>query len=57
MLHNPPNMESSLNLAIHHSCNILNFDVTLMGISPTYYDVTLMFYFDILGLEPQCIQT
>ena len=33
-------------------CNILNFDLTLMGISPIGYDVTLMFYFDILGIGP-----
>ena len=25
-------------------CNILNFDLIVMGISPIYYDVTLMFY-------------
>ena len=36
-------------------CNVPNFDLTLMGISPIDYDVTLMFYFGILGLEPHCI--
>ena len=36
-------------------CNIPNFYLTPMGISPIDYDVTLMFYFDILGLEPHCI--
>ena len=36
-------------------CNILNFDLTLMGIRPIDYDVTLMFYFDILGLGPHFI--
>ena len=32
-------------------CNIPNFKLTLMGISPIDYDVTLMFYFGMLGLE------
>ena len=36
-------------------CNIPNFDLTLMGISPIYYDVTLIFYFDTLGLRPHYI--
>ena len=36
-------------------CNILNFDLTLMGMSPIDYDVTFLFYFDILDLGPHCI--
>ena len=28
-------------------CNIMNFDLTLMGISPIDYVVTLIFYFGI----------
>ena len=40
-----------------YACNIPNFDLTLMGISPIDYNVTLMFYFDILGLGPHCIWT
>ena len=39
-------------IPLYSLCNILNFDLTLMGIRPTDYDVTLMFYFDILGLGP-----
>ena len=38
-------------------CNILNFDLTLMGKTPIDYDVTLMFYFGILGLRHHCIWT
>ena len=38
-------------------CYIPIFYLTLMGISPIDYDVTLMFYFGILGLGPHCIWT
>ena len=42
------NQNSAINLinkmnSSHTTCNILNFDLTLMGISPIDYDVTLMF--------------
>ena len=32
------------------ACNIPNFDLTLMGIIPIDYDVSLMFYFGIFSL-------
>ena len=38
-----------------HSCNIPNFDLILMGITPIDYDFTLMFYSYILSLGPHCI--
>ena len=44
--------ESGISL---EECNNLNFDITLMGISPIDYDVNMMFYFDILGLGTHCI--
>ena len=39
------NLDLMLSLHMFDSppCNISNFDLTLMGISPIAYDVTLMF--------------
>ena len=42
-------------LKLNVIAQILN--LTLMGMSPIDYDVTMMFYFDILGQIPHCIWT